>query len=228
LWKAIIDLLNDHPETYYLAMGVEESQIPFISSMLSPAIRPQIRFTGWRGSDYLSTLCLADIYLDTFPSGGGGVLVDAMALGIPVVSFKNDYMKLYDQTDWSPAEELYNVNELIVSRGDFAEMKRLVSRLIDDQKYRRDLAQRCQTYILETRGDPARGVRKCEDLYLRILEQRFDGTVSLDPREAEIEEITRVKASETRPSRLAWTAYQMKRVLRLGERMLDRLAERKG
>ena len=227
-WKAIIDILNDHPETYYLAMGVEESQIPFLSSMLSAAIRSQIRFIGWRGSDYLCTLCLADIYIDTFPSGGGGVLLDATALGIPVVSFEDNYMKLYDQTDWSPAAEVFDVPELIVPRSDFAEMKRLVSRLIDNQEYRRDMGQRCQTYMLETNGDPARAVRYCEDLYLRILEQLSGGDLSLDPREAEIEELTRLKPTEMRPSRLAWIAYQMKRVLRLGERMLDRIAERKG
>ena len=227
-WKAIIDILNDHSETYYLAMGVEESQIPFLSSMLTPATRSQIRFMGWRGSDYLRTLCLADIYIDTFPSGGGGVLVDAMALGIPVVSFEDNYMKLYDQTDWSPASELFDVPELIVPRGDFTEMKSLVSHLIDNPEYRRELGQRCQTYMLETKGDPSRAVHKCEDLYRRILEQRSAGEASLGPREAEIEEIVRVKPIKTRPSRVAWTAYQMKRVLRLGERMLDRIAERKG
>lgn len=211
-WKAIIAVLKDRPETYYLAMGVEESQIPFISSMLSRAIRSQIRFVGWRGNDYLSTLSLADIYIDTFPSGGG-CLVDAMALGIAVVAFRNDYMKVYDQTDWSPAEELIEIRELVVPPGDFAEMKRVVSHLIDDQEDRRDLAQRCQAHTVETMGDPARGVRRAEEIYDRILQ-------NLGSREVEIEGVTR-------RSLVAGTARQLKRALHLGERVIDRIAERK-
>ena len=35
-WQAIIDLLKDHPQTYYLAMGVEETQLPFLAPMLTP------------------------------------------------------------------------------------------------------------------------------------------------------------------------------------------------
>jgi predicted O-linked N-acetylglucosamine transferase (SPINDLY family) len=32
--------------------------------------------------------CLADVVIDTFPSGGGHVLIEAMALGIPFISFE--------------------------------------------------------------------------------------------------------------------------------------------
>jgi glycosyltransferase involved in cell wall biosynthesis len=237
-WKAIIDLLNDHPDTHYLAMGVEESQIPFLSSMLPAAVRSQIRFAGWRGSEYLRTLCLADIYIDTFPSGGGGVLVDAMALGIPVVSFEDDYMKLYDQTDWSPAAEIFDVPELIVPRGDFNAMKRLVSRLIEDRGYRRDLSQRCQTYMMETKGDPSRAVRNCEDLYRRILEQQFAGEASVDPRVAELEEVTRAKRTEEIlklgrapvqpqiPENSTTPEDRIGRALRFGKRAIHRIVGR--
>src|ERR1700686_867867 len=120
-WKAILDLLADHPQTYYLALGIEESQIPFLSSMLTAEIRSRIRFLGWQGKEYLRSLCLADIFIDTFPSGGGATLIDAIALGIPVLAFKNDYLRPYDQTDWSPAEE-FDMREIVAPRGDFAEM----------------------------------------------------------------------------------------------------------
>ena len=34
-WKAIIDVLTVHPDTFYLVIGVEENQLPFLRSMLS-------------------------------------------------------------------------------------------------------------------------------------------------------------------------------------------------
>ncbi|MDQ3803238.1 MAG: hypothetical protein M3416_05225, partial [Acidobacteriota bacterium] len=185
VWKAVVELLQEHPRMYYLALGAEESQIPFLSSMLSPEVRSRIRFLGWRGDEYLKALCLADILLDTFPSGGGVVLSDAMALGVPVVSFKNNYMRQYDQTDWSPAEE-FIYTETVVGRGDFAQMKLVVTRLINDRQYRRDVGRRLQEHIRQTRGDPARAVRRCEDVYVKILEQLSSGSAAPDAREAEI------------------------------------------
>lgn len=223
-WQAIIDLLSDHPESYYLVLGVEESQISFLPSMLSAEIRSRIRFVAWRGDDYLRSLCMADIFIDTFPSGGGGVLVDAMALGIPIVSFKDNYMRLYDQTDWSPAEELINIPEIIVPRDDFEEMKCVVSRLIRDAENRRDLGNRCQAHILATKGDPARAVREIEDLYFRIIEQVSKAT-SADPREAEVEKLKRRLARPRVPRWVARKARQLKRLLRFGERVLDRISE---
>jgi glycosyltransferase involved in cell wall biosynthesis len=195
-WKTIVDILADHPDTYFMALGVEETQIPFLSAILSPAIKSQIRFTGWRGGDYLRIVCLADIFIDTFPSGGGGVLVDAMALGIPVVSFRDNYMNLYDQTDWSPAEEIFDVPDLIVPRSDFAQMKSVVSRLIEDREFRADRAQRCRAYMLENKGNPSRAVRSSEDLYARILKESLAGAASSDPYEVEIEGLIRRARSQ--------------------------------
>ena len=86
-WKSIHDILIDHPGVYYVAIGVEENQISFLRNVLSPETTRRVRFLGWR-ADYLNFLILADVVLDTYPSGGGVVLVDAMSLGIPIVSFR--------------------------------------------------------------------------------------------------------------------------------------------
>jgi glycosyltransferase involved in cell wall biosynthesis len=169
-WQVMIEVLAENPEAYYVVMGVEESQIPFLPAMLSEEIRMRIRFLGWQGNEYLRSLCLADIFIDTFPSGGGTTLIDAIALGIPVVAFKNDYLRPYDQTDWSPAEE-FEMPEIVAPRGDYAEMKRMVIRLIGDPDYRRRLGLGCQAQLRERRSNPARAVRACEDLCLRVLEQ---------------------------------------------------------
>ncbi len=223
-WKAVIDLLQEHPQLYYLAVGAEESQVPFLPSMLSPELRSRIRFMGWRGDEYLRGICLVDIVIDTFPSGGGGTLCDSMALGVPVVAFENNYMKQYDQTDWSPAQEFIGLPERIVPRGDFDELKRVVSRMIDDAEYRRDVARRGQDYIWETRSHPERVVRNCEEAYFRLLEN-LSGNVSTNPHEAEIEELSRrLTRPQVVPNWVAWPVRQLKRALRFGERVLDRVA----
>jgi glycosyltransferase involved in cell wall biosynthesis len=222
VWRAVVDLLEEHPRLHYLAMGVEESQVPFLPAMLTPELRSRVVFLGWRGGDYLRGLCLADVLLDTFPSGGGAVLSDAMGLGVPVVSFRNNYMRRYDQTDWSPAEEFVH-HDTIVGRGDFEEMKRVVTRLIVDEPYRREVSRSLQEHIRLTRGDPARAVRRLEDAYVRILEQLTSGGAATDALAAEVESAAYGRRRPP-PRWVAGGARQLKRVLRFGVRVLDRVA----
>ena len=224
VWRAVVDLLAEHPRLYYVAMGVEESQVPFLPALLTPELKSRIRFVGWRGGDYLRGLCLADILLDTFPSGGGAVLSDAMALGVPVVSFRNNYMRQYDQTDWSPAEEFVHA-DTVVARGDFGQMKRVVTRLVGDEQYRRHVGRSLQDHIRQTRGDPARAVRRCEDAYARILGQLSSGgAAAADARAAEVEALTLASGGRPTPKWVGRAARQIKRALRLGIRVLDRVA----
>ena len=217
-WQAIVDLLHEFPQMYYLAMGPDESQIPFLADVLTPESRARIRFLSWRGDSYLRALCLADVLIDTFPSGGGGTLLDPLALGIPCVSFENNYMRLYDQTDWSLADEFINIPEMVVPRWDFEAMKRIVGRLLADKEYRSEISRRLQDYILETRTNPPLSVRECEHAYLRFIERKLAGNSSV-AQTAEIEKSTRPA-----PRWVVRTALELKRALRFGVRVLDRVA----
>lgn len=182
-WKTMINVLAAHPETFYLAIGVEEDQLPFLGSLLPQEIRNRIRLLSWRREeDYLKILILADILIDTFPSGGGAILFDAMSLGIPVVSFRNDYMRLFDQTNWSVAEEILHLPEMIVSREDLSELGRVLSKLIRDKDYRVDVGRSCQEHIFEKRSNPRRAIRKCEEIYIRVLEEKLARNPSADKR----------------------------------------------
>jgi hypothetical protein len=216
-WQAIVELLSAFPQVYYLVMGPEESQIPFLSEVLTPESRARIRFMGWRGDSYLKALSLAEILIDTFPSGGGGALLDALALGIPSVAFENDYTKLYDQTDWSLADELIDIPELLIPRWDFERLKRSVARLLEDDTYRRDIAQRQQAYVLETRGNPKVSVGKCEDAYLQLIEQKLSVSAP-DSANQKLEGVNWVP-----PRWFSRAALQLKRALRFGVRVLNRV-----
>jgi predicted O-linked N-acetylglucosamine transferase (SPINDLY family) len=172
-WSAIFDIMHNHPDVYYVVVGTEENEIPFLQAMVPAKSSSRLSFFGWR-EDFLKILSLADIVIDTFPSGGGVVLMDAMALGIPVVSFKNNYMQLFDQTDWSPAEEFIPIPDLLIDRGDFVQMKSLLTKLITDQAYRIEMAKLCKESINVTKGNPERMVRKCEGIYLDVLRKKLE------------------------------------------------------
>lgn len=175
-WQAIADLLSQHPNAHYVAVGPRDEEIPFLRSILLPEVRPRVRCLGWR-KDFLNILPIADILIDTYPNGGGQVIVQAMALGIPLVSHRNDYMKLFDQTDWSPVEDFITDPEIIVPRGDFAQFKRVVSKLIDNTEYRRNVGERCRAEHIR-RADSAGAIQRYEEVYVRVLKLFFPTVVS--------------------------------------------------
>jgi glycosyltransferase involved in cell wall biosynthesis len=165
-WSALGRILDEHPEAWLLVLGLENPP-GFLNEVFPPEARARFRHVGWR-ADYLSFLAMADVVLDTWPSGGGFVLTDAMAFGIPVAGMKNNYLRAFDQTAWNPAEEIVGVPGLMAPRGDFAAFGALVGKLLDDPAYRRGMGERCREHLLELRSDPARMVRRHEEIYERV------------------------------------------------------------
>ncbi|WP_255210655.1 glycosyltransferase [Methylogaea oryzae] len=114
---------------------------------------------------------MADTVIDTYPTGGGYALAEAMALGIPTLLFKNDYEAPFDPVNWSPMEEYVDIPELLLERGDFEHAGRLIAKLAADADYRHRLGQQCRDTI-QAQSDPATLVRQCEDIYLRRIAER--------------------------------------------------------
>lgn len=132
----------------------------------------RVKLVGWE-KGFLKVLSVADAIVDTFPSGGGVTIVDAMALGIPGVSFKNNHMQNYTQTDWSPAEEFMGVPELHVERDNMDQL-----RLLTDQAYRLMLSELCEKAIHRTSGSPEEMVRSCEQASLKVIRDKCAGKTS--------------------------------------------------
>jgi Glycosyl transferases group 1 len=167
-WQAMTELLSQHSLAYFVAVGVSDDEIPFLSSLLPPEVRPRVRCLGWR-NDFLNILPTANILIDTYPNGGGQVIVQAMAMGIPLVAHRNDYMRRFDQTEWSPVEDFIRDPEIVVPRGDFAQFKQVVSRLIADKEYREEIGERCRAEHVRN-ADPSRAIRGCEAVYTKVLQ----------------------------------------------------------
>lgn len=168
-WNAIISVMKARPESYYLLVGPKVEEIPFLNSLLTENVRRRVRCLGWR-EDFFKILPLADVVLDTYPNGGGQVLVQAMSLGLPFISYSNDYMKRFDQINWSPAEQFIDDADIIIPRGDFDRFKEVLTRLIADEAHRKELGERCLQAAREM--NPEKGVRACEEIYLRVLKER--------------------------------------------------------
>lgn len=165
--KSLVDIVQTQPDAHLIVVGI--SELPEqIARHVSDEVIGRISVIGWTHK-FHKILNAADVVVDTYPSGGGVVIKDAMALGAPVVSFKNDYMKQFSQKECSAAEEVIGMPELLVERGDFAAMQSVVSRLLTDHPYRLDLSHRCIERITETSGHPEKMVRDCEAIYRQVL-----------------------------------------------------------
>jgi glycosyltransferase involved in cell wall biosynthesis len=165
--KALINLISSHPNIYLVVVGLGE--LPSnIHDQLKPDFSERIKVFGWV-DDFQKVLSMADIVVDTYPSGGGVVIKDAMALGTPVVSFKHDHMKMFSQTEWSVAEEVIGMPELLIERGDFVALKKILSKLLTDHQYRKNLSALCKERINETSGNPEQMVKSCEQIYLGVV-----------------------------------------------------------
>ena len=137
------------------------------------ALKNRVIRLGWR-SDYLSTLATADVVIDTYPSGGGVVLMDAMAFSIPVVSFHHDYTKPYNQMNWNLGEEVVSIPELIVDRYNLDGLKTKLASLIQDLSLRKRLGATCHAVVHEHQGFPEKYVRQHEETYKVVLAHKLE------------------------------------------------------
>ncbi|MFN2499495.1 MAG: glycosyltransferase [Pyrinomonadaceae bacterium] len=172
-WRALASTLESHSNAYYVVAGAEAAEIPALAS-LPEAIRDRVCCLGWR-EDILNIVAAADIVIDTYPNGGGQVLVQAMTLGLPVLAYRNDYMKLFDQTNWSPVEDFIEDPDIVLPRGDFKTFKQVLSRLINNPEYRAQVGERCRERVSGT--SPELGVRECEAIYRKVIELHSASTI---------------------------------------------------
>lgn len=171
-WKSIANILETNHSCHFMVVGVTQDYIACFDGVFPMHLRTRIHFIAWHGN-YLSLLVTADIAIDTYPSGGGGTLIDSMALGIPIVSFKNNYLQQFDQTDWSVADEYLCVDELIAPRGDMAAFERIIGRLIIDKNYRREIGQCCALQAAQKASHNKQVVEQLEQIYIEQLEKKI-------------------------------------------------------
>ena len=164
-------LLSQLTDLYFVVLGINEDQVPFLGEIVTPEARRKIRFKPW-GQDYLAYLAAADLVVDSYPMGGGVLLMEAMSLSLPVLSFHHDYVAYYRNDDCSGGEEIVGIEELLIERGNFDELKDRIAGLVRDPDRRRKLGEQCQRLMQENHGKPSRMVQRCESIYERVFRER--------------------------------------------------------
>ncbi|BBL71583.1 glycosyltransferase [Methylogaea oryzae] len=167
-WSVLQHLAQRHENCRFLLIGLTVDQLPEALASIAAALADRVVFLPWR-EDYLSAVAAADIALDTFPSGGGVTLLDAMALGLPTVSLRNDFSRPYDQRHWSLGTELLPDEDLLANHGDLGSVCDAVSRLVENAALRAAKGERCQAHAREKFGHPERMVAGAEAVYRRLI-----------------------------------------------------------
>jgi len=167
-WSNILEAIDSGDNIYLLIVGFDKLAFSFPSMQIFKKNEHKIKFFGWTDNPH-SLLVLADILVDTFPSGGGHVLIDAMALGLPIISFKNDYSHKFTQSDWSVAEEFISIPDLIIERFNFVKFQKTLLRLIHDIKFRKKMSKKCFEKIYIENPTPENFARNFENEIIQII-----------------------------------------------------------
>lgn len=171
-WRAMGKVLDANPDSYFLLIGPNREDIEFLSSVASPAAIDRMKFVGWR-SDYLKYISIADVALDTFPSGGGVLLFEVMALGVPFIGFENDELKIFDQVEWSAINGHVKNETLILPRNNWSVFENTVSGVLKGTAHKRDVAIENQQHIRVKSGNPLRMTRNIERVFIDHFDKKF-------------------------------------------------------
>lgn len=169
--RTVTELLKEHPDLHYIIIGPTKDQIPSMNTHESEEIKNQIHIFEWNDhyEDYLS---IADIYIDTYPSGGGITLYDAAILRLPIISFRDDYSHKFDQSTWNPAEEIFPHDSIIlINRGDFSQLKSSIRELYQDHRLRIEQGNKAYDATMLIRHRIGDNVKKIESLYTKLVHQ---------------------------------------------------------
>ena len=161
-WKAIIEILELNGNCYFIYSGVEVDP-EFLTSLVPTQLRHRLIRLGWQ-SNLIETLAGADIFIDTFPSGGGVIVLMAQCLAIPVVTFEDNEFLPFNQNDWNPASKYLPQSEYVIPRWNFELMKEKLQVLISNKNIRNSYAQNCETKYIEEYSRPERMIQRYEEI----------------------------------------------------------------
>ncbi|HJP95003.1 MAG TPA: hypothetical protein VJ875_23785 [Pyrinomonadaceae bacterium] len=170
-WHVMSELLTELPDLYWLVLGFDEDEVPFLNDIVTPEARQKIRFKNW-GPDYLTYLAAADFVVDSYPMGGGVFLMEAMSMGLPVLSFHHDYVAYYRNDDCSGGEEIVGIEDLLIERSNFNELKQRIAMLVRDPDRRREFGEQCRRRVQENHSQPERMVQRCENIFECLHRER--------------------------------------------------------
>ncbi|WP_417458491.1 hypothetical protein [Kordiimonas sp.] len=162
-------ILIGHESAILLVLGVPELEKANFLARFPDELVENIRVVPW-GRKYIEYLAVGDLLVDTFPSGGGVTVQDAMALEIPSICVGDDLTRPYRSDHWSVAYK-FALPELVVELGQESRIIDLAIRCLSDRAFYIGLKERCREHVLKLRGRPDRMTKLHEDVYRHLLTQ---------------------------------------------------------
>lgn len=163
LIEAFADLVTDRPATRLLIVGREGHRTEQLNRLIAElGVGDSVTLMGHR-SDVPDVLAAADVFV--FPSlyeGLGGALIEAMALGLPIVA-----------SDLPAIREVVSEGEnaLLVGPGRSVELLQAMSRLLDDDALRRRFGARSRD-LFEMGFDGEAASDRLAELLARVAHRR--------------------------------------------------------
>ncbi|WP_420430184.1 hypothetical protein [Kordiimonas sp.] len=163
-------ILSGNERIFLLTLGIPKNEEENFLARFPNQVASRIRIVPW-GRNYLGHLILGDLLIDTFPSGGGITVQDAMALEIPSICVGDDVRRPYKSDQWSVAYK-FALPELVVAPGKEEGIVSLALAYMSDTIDSASLKERCRSHVAALRGDPVRMTKLHEEVYSMLLEQR--------------------------------------------------------
>lgn len=147
-WQVMLRVLAQEPTARLVLIGLSVEQMEALPDVAAaaPELRARLHPLGWRDHAH-RLIAVADIFIDTFPNGGGLSAFEAMNLGIPVVAVRESPLTLFDERHWSPVPE-YMDNLAAPPLDDDAIVKAILD-LIGSPEERAELGRRGQVEVVK-------------------------------------------------------------------------------
>ena len=165
--RTVAQVLRECPKTTFIAVGPGDfrTQVEALGPDLCGGANglPRVRFVGNQSEPERMTKAF-DIYLNSYPDGGGFVLGDAMAASKPVIA-----MVAGDST-YAQAGRAWLGEECLVTPATDEAYVRRVKQLIENPAEREEFGRRMRA-VYEERHDARRGMNRMADFIVKMIEK---------------------------------------------------------
>lgn len=164
-WQVMTQVLSACPDAWLALVGLDPTTFAemAVTYAVPVALHDRIRPLGWR-CDHQAVLCAADLFVDTFPNGGGYTVFEALSLGIATLAIDDDYLLPFEERSWAVAAEIVGGGISVPGRPDRI-LARLVE-LVNDPSSRQDLARNAPLL-----ADAVRSPVPCTRAFEGLIEQ---------------------------------------------------------
>lgn len=161
LMEAAQLVISSHPQTIFVFSGGGPLRPHLEKKALETGIQDHVLFLGWR-KDVARIMAIYDVFvLPSLNEGMGRALVEAMALGKPIVA---------SNTGGIPDLVTHGENGFLVPPANPKELAKYIRILVDDEEKREKMGRAGKEIAVSFSSDEM--IQKIDNLYTELLKQK--------------------------------------------------------